>query len=123
MLGDRKLFVKGDGRVYLWLGLLALLGIPARAADISLVQYVLNFGLLCVVFLGGTIAARSMGQLNPLRDPLRLLTLVSVLAILIFPMRSPGTPLSMFVLLFAALYLAVVGGYFLLRKLKSKQTP
>lgn len=103
-----KLVQRSDAKVYVWLCAFGLLGVPAKAADFSIAHYLLNFVAVCVVFFLGTVASRALAQTSPLRDPVRLLTLVSVLALLLFPIRSQGTPLWMFALVFGALYVAVL---------------
>lgn len=111
-----KLFLKSDLKAYLWLGAFSLMAIPAKAADISLVQYALIFALLCLVLFLGTTVARLFERPRSLRDAVRLLTLVVVLALLFFPMRSPGTPLWMFALLFVGLYVVLLAAFFVYQR-------
>lgn len=108
-MDDReKLVQRGDAKAYIWLAAFGLLGVPAKAADFSIPHYVLNFVAVCIVFFLGTAGSRSLAPTSPLRDPVRILTLVGVLALLLFPMRSQGTPIWMFALVFGALYVAVL---------------
>lgn len=112
----QKLVQRSDAKAYFWLAAFGLLGFPAKADDFSIPHYVLNFGAACVVFFLGTVASRAIPEASLFRDPVRLLAFVSVLALLLFPMRSQGTPIWMFVLVFGALYIVVLGALILYKK-------
>jgi hypothetical protein len=112
----QKLVQRSDAKAYFWLVAFGLLGFPAKANDFSIPHYVINFGAACVVFFLGTIASRAMSQETVFRDPVRLLALVGVLALLLFPMRSEGTPIWMFALVFGALYIAVLAALMIYKK-------
>lgn len=106
-----------DARPLIWFGAAALLGMPARAADFSLPLYALNFAILCVVFCLALIAVRRMKRDHPLLEPTRLFALVGPLGILLFPLRSPGTPILMVLLIWAAFYFVVLGGVLAFKRL------
>ncbi len=101
-------FKKADAKAYFWLGALALLGVPARAADISLLQYALIFLLACFALLATTIMVRKVVREGVMRDAIAATGLVSVATILIYPMRSVGTPLSLVALLWLAMLIVVL---------------
>lgn len=110
------LFVKDDYRVYLYLSALALLGVFGRAPDFSILQYLLNFGVACLVLLGGTVAVRRLGTASRFRYPVALFAFMAVFALLLFPMRSPGTSVGSVVLAFLAVYLVVLAFLHLWRR-------
>jgi hypothetical protein len=85
-----------------------LLGAPARAADISLLQYALIFLLACIALLVTMIIVRKVVREGVMRDVIGATGLVSVATILIYPMRSVGTPLSLIALIWLALLIVVL---------------
>ncbi len=104
MSNRTPIFERDDHKAYLWLAALALLGVFSRAPDFSILRYVLNFGVACLVLLSGTVACRRLGAESRFRDAVALFAFMAVFALLLFPMRSPATSTGSLVLGFLAVY-------------------
>ena len=123
MSNRTPIFARDDHKAYLWLAALALLGVFARAPDFSILRYLLNFGLACLVLFGGTVACRWLGAESRFRDAVALFAFMAVFALLLFPMRSPETSTSSLVLGFLAVYIVVVATLYLWKRIARSLQP
>lgn len=123
MSNRAPIFERDDHKAYLWLAAFALLGVFARAPDFSISRYVLNFGLVCLVLFSGTVACRWLGAQRRSRDAVALFAFMAVFALLLFPMRSPGTSTGSLVIGFLGVYIVVVATWYLWKRVAGSMRP